>query len=112
MNVKDKIILIYDSRKTPKIRKMFIKVYNTIMSNIEESLKKYFVFASYDIAHNTRHGLSIDHIDIPIIRVYRKEEFKSNNFAERFLASDKQTMLNAIIDLVNADIYLSETEFA
>lgn len=93
LSMRDKAILIYDSRKTPKLRKVFINAYKTMMKNLPEGQRKYFIFATYDLAHNTRHGLQIDHQDLPILRFYRKEEFSSKHYTDRFLVTDKKQML-------------------
>ena len=61
------------------------------------------------MAHNTRHGRAIDIDDLPIIRYYRKEDHVLGYYGERFLADNKKTMINAIIDMCKYDMFI-ETE--
>lgn len=75
LKMRDRVILIYDSRKTPHLRKEFKETFDRTLKGVPESHRKFFIAATYDLAHNTRHGFDILHQDIPIVRFYRKEDF-------------------------------------
>lgn len=42
-----------------------------------EEKRKYLIFATYDLAHNTVYGFDIEREETPLIRYYRKEEHLS-----------------------------------
>ncbi len=102
--VKEKIILFYESEKNPELLQEFQKVEELVLSKVPEKLKKYYIFAEYDLTYNSKHGLKIDMEDLPYIRYYRRQEHLRNKYHERYLTTDYTLLLNAVTDYTDIDI--------
>lgn len=81
--------MIYNSIKHKGLFKIFKKVRQKVLNILKEkNYGKFYLFAAYDLNFNTRHGHHIDRKDLPIIRYYKKEEYVSNYYIDRFLTKD------------------------
>lgn len=96
---KDRIVFFYDSRKNQNEFLQFQKAYNYFKNNSEEKYFHYYIFSSYDINHNTKHGIDLDVKELPILRYYRKEERIKHYYTDRFRVRDVRNVLFAITDL-------------
>ena len=57
-------------------------------------------FGVYDLAHNTKHGNKIDVDDLPILRIYRKEDNYHYHFTERYNIQNVNDFIRAYIDIL------------
>ena len=98
MPFKDRIVFFYDSRKNKNAFSEYEKAYKFFLKDSEKKNQHFYVFASYDISHNTKHGIKLAVEEMPILRYYRKEERIKHYYNERFLAKTMLNILHAITD--------------
>lgn len=96
----ERVLLIFDSTINPKA----MENYRQMFEKVPPEEKKGRLFASYDLGKNSKHRFQLEKEELPVLRVYRKEDSFRGHFSDRYVADSPLRMLHALVDFSADDL--------